>query len=129
MVRTLPIKTVRPSQLYLSSQKLAAVLEWFDLANPSYDPLLIAEYDGKLYLLDGHMRAFVAYLGGIEQVRVTQEQSILEQEDKQVYLECFSWCADAGLRTISDLSGRILNPEAYQKLWINRCQRVVERLE
>ncbi|WP_231190341.1 hypothetical protein [Haladaptatus sp. DYF46] len=126
MVRTLPIETVRPSQLYLSSQKLAAVLEWFDFANPLYDPLPIAEYDGKLYLLDGHARAFVAYLGGIKQVRVTQEQSILEQEDKQMYQECFTWCADAELRTISDLSGRILNPDAYQKLWIDRCQQVVE---
>ncbi len=30
MVRTLPIETVRPSQFYLSSQKLATVLDWFD---------------------------------------------------------------------------------------------------
>ncbi|GAA0236032.1 histone acetyltransferase [Haladaptatus pallidirubidus] len=129
MVQILAINTVRPSQLYLSSQKLAAVLEWFDFANPSYDPLPIAEYGDELYLLDGHTRAFVAHLGGIKQVRVTREQSILEQEDKQVYHECFAWCADAELRTVSDLSGRILNPEVYQKLWIDRCQQVAEQLE
>ena len=42
MSRELPISDVRPTQLYISREKLAGVLEWFDV-----DPV---EYDFELYL-------------------------------------------------------------------------------
>lgn len=124
MVRSVPISEVRPSQLYLSSEKLAGVCEWLDFDDPDYDPLPAFEYEGEWYLADGHTRAFVTFLAGMEQLQIDREEALREKYDFEVYEACIEWCADAGVETVADLRGRIVEPDTYERLWIERCQQV-----
>lgn len=124
MPRRLPLSAVRPTQLYLSSAKLADVVEWFDFDDPDYDPLPAFEHDGEWYLADGHTRAFAAHLAGAETLRVERDETIREEYDFDVYLACIDWCAEASVETVRDLRGRVVEPESYETLWIERCERV-----
>jgi len=121
MSRRLPLLEVRPTQLYLSSRKLARVVEWFDFDEPAYGPLPAFERDGEWYLADGHTRAFVADLAGEERLSVEREEALREEHDFEVYLACIGWCADAGVETVRDLRGRVVGPDTYEECWIERC--------
>lgn len=129
MARNVSIDAVRPTQLYLSSEKLATVIEWFDFDTPAYDPLPVFEHEEEWYLADGHTRAFASSLAGAEMVRVRRDESIREEYDFEVYLTCIDWCAEAGVETIHDLRGRVVGPQTYQEQWIDRCNAVAERAD
>jgi len=122
MARSLALEAVRPTQLYLSSEKLAGVLEWFDFDVPNYEPLPAFEHEGAWYLADGHTRAFAAALAGATTLRIEREASVRDEHDFEVYLACIDWCAEAGVETVRDLSGRVVGPETYQQRWIERCR-------
>ncbi|APW97308.1 histone acetyltransferase [Halobiforma lacisalsi AJ5] len=124
MTRCLPRAEVRPTQLYLSSEKLAGVLEWFDFDEPEYEPLPAFEHRGAWYLADGHTRAFAASLAGVDTIRIERDPAVRETYDFEVYRRCIEWCAEAGVETVDDLHGRVVGPEAYRELWVDRCQRV-----
>ncbi|SFC15453.1 hypothetical protein SAMN05444422_10541 [Halobiforma haloterrestris] len=124
MTRCLPRAEVRPTQLYLSSEKLAGVLEWFEFDEPEYEPLPAFEHGGEWYLADGHTRAFAASLAGADAIRVERDPSVRETYDFEVYRRCIEWCRDAGVETVDDLHGRVVGPRAYRELWVERCQRV-----
>lgn len=123
MPQRISLQGVRPTQLYLSGEKLAAVLAWFDPETQSYDPLPAFEYEGETYLGDGHTRAFVAWLAGAEALRLEYDQSIPTEYDFDLYRTCIQWCADAGVKTIPDLAGRLLGPDEYQTRWVEQCHR------
>jgi hypothetical protein len=123
MPQELPFADVRPSQLYLSSEKLADVLEWFDFDDPEYGPLPVFEHEGEWYLSDGHTRAFAAYLAGEEALSVERDPEVREKYDFDVYLACLSWCEEEGVEKVSDFRGRIVEPETFQEVWIDRCQQ------
>ncbi|WP_255193145.1 histone acetyltransferase [Natronobeatus ordinarius] len=127
MARRLPLSELRPTQLYLSSEKLAGMLEWFDVDDPNYEPLPVFEHDGAWYLSDGHTRAFATALAGAETIRVERDRTVLEEFDFDAYLTCIDWCAAAGVETVRDLHGRVVGPETYEREWVQRCQRFAER--
>jgi hypothetical protein len=129
MPRELPIEEVHPTQLYLSSEKLGSVAEWFDFDDPEYDPLPAFEHEGSWYLADGHTRAFVAYLAGAESLLVRRDEAVREECDFDLYLECIEWCEDAGVDSPADFSGRILGPETFQYRWVDRCSRAAGRTD
>ncbi len=122
----LALTDVHPSQLYLSSEKLADVLAWFDFDDPAYGPLPVFEYDGEWYLSDGHTRAFVAYLAGEERLSVERDDEVREVYDFDVYLACISWCEEEGVKTIADLRGRIVEPGTFEEVWIERCKQALD---
>jgi hypothetical protein len=124
MARRLPVDEVRPTQLSLSSEKLAAVVDWFDFDAPTYEPLPAFEYDGEWYLSDGHTRAFVAWLAGESQIRVERDTEVREAYDFDVYRTCIEWCADADVESIPDLRGRVVDPATYEEEWVGRCRAV-----
>ena len=126
MPRRLPIGDVRPTQLYLSSEKLAGVLEWFDFDEPNYGSLPAFEHEGTWYLSDGHTRAFAAALAGADALRIERDDGVREESDFEVYLACIDWCEDAGLETVRDLSGRVVGPETYEERWVDRCRRAAD---
>ena len=123
---TVPVTELRPSQLYLSAAKLRAVLEWFDVDEPTYGPLAAFRHDGEWYLADGHTRAFVAWLAGADRFPVERDRSVRTDHDFAVYRRCVEWCAEAGVRTVPDLRGRVVGPDAYERRWVERCRRVAE---
>lgn len=126
MSRRQPLAAVRPTQLYLSSEKLAAVCEWFDFEDPNDEPLPAFEHEGSWYLADGHTRAFATYLAGAETLRIYRDEDLREEYDFEVYEACIEWCADAGVETVADLRGRIVGPVTFEAVWIERCQAVGE---
>ena len=127
--RTVPISAVRPSQLYLNAEKLAAVLERVGPDGLQYDPLPVYEFDGDLTLTDGHTRAFAAYLAGAEELTLAYDEDMPETPDMALYRVCIEWCTEAGVERVPDLAGRVLGPEAYDNEWIDRCHRAADRLD
>ena len=131
---------LRSTQLYLNAGKLAAVLERVDGSDggnggdgdeTAFDPgpLPVYEFDGDLHLTDGHTRAFVAYLAGVERVAVEYDADLAAKHDLALYRECVDWCDEVGVERVPDLAGRVLAPDAYEREWIDRCHRTAERLE
>jgi len=116
---SVPIDAVRPSQLYVDGLKLSLVTQWFDFADPNYDPLPVREVSGEWILTDGHTRAFVAHLAGAERLRVVRDTDYLPMD---VYRTCLDWCDEAGVTEIADLTGRVLSHDDFEENWIVRCQ-------
>lgn len=124
MPRRLPLSGVRPTQLYLSSAKLASAVERFDFGDPDYGPLPAFEHEGDWYLADGHTRAFCAHLAGEDALRVERDEDLRAEYDFDVYLAAIEWCGEAGVETVPDLAGRVVDPGAYESLWLERCRAV-----
>ncbi|MFB6152531.1 MAG: histone acetyltransferase [Haloarculaceae archaeon] len=124
----LPVTDLRSSQLYLNAEKLSSVLGRFG-PETEFGPLPVYEFDGDLYLTDGHTRAFVAYLTGADRVTVSYDEGLTEEYDTALYRECLQWCDEAGVERVPDFEGRVLSPETYEREWIDRCSRAAERLD
>jgi hypothetical protein len=126
----LPIEAVQPSQLYLDGGKLADVTRWFDFAEPNYDPLpvrRVARGRNETWMLtDGHTRAFVAHLAGVDELRVVRDSDDLPMD---TYRRCVEWCEDEGVTEIGDLAGRVLNADEFETRWIERCRFLTDRGE
>ncbi|MFT4889574.1 MAG: hypothetical protein ACI9YT_000484 [Halobacteriales archaeon] len=119
--RRVPVEDLRPTQLYLSAAKLASVLEEFAADDPG--PLSAFEHEDEWYLSDGHTRAFAAYLGGAESVRIERDHEVREAYDFDLYLTCIDWCREENVRSVPDLAGRVLDHETFEEQWIERCHR------
>jgi len=114
---------IQPSQLYISEEKFKKVWESFD--KESYEPVPIKELDGEIIFTDGHTRALVAYLKGLEEIEVFWED---EELDWDLYRICVRWCKEAGITKIGDLKDRIIPDAQYQIFWLERCKREEEKL-
>lgn len=125
----LPIEDLRPTQLYLSAEKLRTVLSWFDFEHPhqSYGRLPVFRHEGDWYLSDGHTRAFVAFLAGVEDLRVELDHAVRVDDDFDLYRTCISWCEGAGVETPADFGGRVASAERFERDWVRRCHRAGDR--
>ena len=119
----LSFEKIQPSQLYISEEKFKSVWEGFD--KESYEPVPIKELDGEIIFTDGHTRALVAYLKGLEEIEVFWED---EELDWDLYRICVRWCKEAGITKIWDLKNRIISDAQYQILWLERCRKEEEKL-
>lgn len=116
------LKDIQPSQLYISSRKLGDILEWFEPSDFSnYDAIPIKDLNGKIIFTDGHTRAYAAYLKGVQTLKVYWEEDDL---DWALYQMCVDWCNEEGIYTIGDLEGRVIEPDEYEILWIDRCAKM-----
>ena len=127
MTRQLPLADVRPTQLYLSGEKVADAAAWFDFDDPDYGTLPAFEYGGDWYLADGHTRAFLAHLAGFETLRVECDSAVRAEYDFDVYEAAIEWCADEGVTRIGDLAGRVVEPGTFEERWVARCRSVGEQ--
>ncbi len=117
---------LQPSQLFISSEKLAQVIRGLDSQGlDSLEPVPVKELDGRVVLTDGHTRAFAAFLRGLDEVPVYRDEDELDWE---AYRICVAWCQEAGVHTIIDLADRILGPEDYELLWRDRCRQMQQEL-
>jgi len=124
---TVNLLDLQPSQLYISSQKLAKVLEITDFSKPeSLGPLPIKRLGGKTILTDGHTRAFAAFRSGLVCIRVFWDTDNLDWEAYQI---CVDWCMQEGIHTIADFESRVVDSEAYEELWNKRCDIMHRKLE
>ncbi|MFP3898701.1 MAG: hypothetical protein ACLFVD_05260 [Dehalococcoidia bacterium] len=118
---------MQPSQLFISSAKLAQVMRDFGPLRPdSLAPIPVKELGGKVIMTDGHTRALAALLAGLTEIRVVWDEDDLDWEEYDI---CVHWCEEEGIHTIADLKDRIVSPVDYQRLWRDRCQAMHEELE
>ncbi len=114
------LEEIQPSQLYINSQKLKLVREWFTPASAEvYDPLPVKRLNGRVIFTDGHTRAYAAYRMGMQSVKVYWDEDELDWE---LYQACVDWCIEAGISSVKAFDTRIVSPEEYELLWIKRCE-------
>ncbi|MFR1758303.1 MAG: GNAT family N-acetyltransferase [Christensenellaceae bacterium] len=118
-IERLPVSSLSPSQLYISEGKLRLCREWF---TPKFlvdmDPILYKRFQGLRLITDGHTRAVMAYLAGIEQVPCCVDEDEL---DMTAYAKDRAWCIQQGVHTVGDLASRIVSVKEYETLWRKRC--------
>ena len=109
---------IQPSQLYISSEKLNEVMK-------AIDPIPIKKLGSRIIFLDGHTRAFAAFLHGFPMIPVYWED---EELDWNAYAICVEWCKKEGIRTIADLRGKAVSQKDYEILWYRRCEEMQQDL-
>lgn len=124
---TVILLELQPSQLYISSEKLAEMLRTVDFSTPdALDPLPIKRLGTKTILTDGHTRAFAAFRSGLSQARAFWDTDELDWEAYQI---CVDWCIQEGISSIADLADRVVSPQEYDELWHKRCDAMHRMLE
>jgi hypothetical protein len=118
----LRLEEIQPSQLYINRAKLAQV----KAGTGSPGPLPVKRLAGRVVLTDGHTRALAAWQAGRSEIEVYWDQDAL---DWAAYELCVAWCDEAGIRTVADLAGRVVAPEEYKVVWLQRCARMQRALE
>ena len=129
MINTFSMKLdkIQPSQLFISSEKLSEVMKLFDSNKPeSVEPIPIKKLENQIIFVDGHTRAFAAFLNNLAEVPVYWETDEL---DWDAYKICVKWCKKEGIHTIADLRDRIVPQRDYEILWYKRCERMQQDLE
>jgi hypothetical protein len=120
------LNRIQPSQLYISSEKLSKIMKTFDSANPeSIEPIPIKKLGNEIVFVDGHTRAFAAFLRGFSEVPVYWED---EELDWDAYEICVGWCKKDGIHTIADLKDKVVSQKDYEILWYRRCEKMQQDL-
>lgn len=120
---------IQPSQLYINIEKLKKVKNEFNIKN-SFSPLPVKLLNERIILTDGHTRAFAYYLKGINSIDVYWDDPWgSEFLNKKEYEIAVQWCIDEGIFSIKDLEHKIIPNDEYQKLWLDRCQKMYETLK
>ncbi len=121
------IQELGVSQLYLNQRKVEAVRERASREDfAGFEPLPVHDFgDGRKVLTDGHSRAFVAMLRGQKTLRVywDNDPNTTGKLPQRMYQMFLAWCEKAGVRTLSDLQSRVLQPAVYEFFWLERCRR------
>ena len=122
----LDLKDLQPSQFYISKNKIKEIEKWFkeDLSN--FDPIPVKLLDGRLVMTDGHTRAIVAIMHGIDKVKVVEDNDDLSWD---MYRKCVEECIKRGITTPYNLTDRIVDEDAYHKLWDKWCDNMQEEFK
>jgi len=120
------LEEIQPSQLYISSEKLNEVMNTIDPTKPdAIEPIPIKKLGNKTIFVDGHTRAFAAYLLSLPLIPVYWED---EELDWDAYAICVEWCEKEGIRTIADLRSKVVLQKDYEILWYRRCEEMQQDL-
>ena len=112
---------IQPSQLYISSAKLSEVVKRPDSTTSGLEPIPVKKPGDDIVLVDGHTRAFAAFLRGLSEIPVYWEDDELDWDEYEI---CVQWCKEAGIRGIEDLKNRVVSQEDYERLWYRRCDEM-----
>jgi len=120
------LDVIQPTQLYICLEKLVEVMKTFPEAPELMEPIPVKKLGDKIILVDGHTKAFAAFLRGFSQVPVYWED---EELDWDAYRVCVEWCEKENIRTIADLKGRVVPEKDYEILWYKRCEELDNKLK
>lgn len=124
---TMKIDEIHPSQLLISSEKLSQVMRSLDPIKPeSIEPIPVKKLENHVIFVDGHTRAFAAFLHGLSEIPVYWEEDEL---DWDAYEICVDWCQKEGIHTIADLENRVVPHQEYEVVWYKRCEKMQQSLE
>jgi len=87
---------------------------------------MLKELGDTIVITDGHTRALASYLAGLSEIDAYWDEDDL---DLEAYAICVKWCRDEGITSIIDLHARVVSPEEYQVLWIDRCRKMQENIK
>ena len=121
------LKDLQPSQFYISQAKLSNIQAWFhkdDLSN--FEPLPVKVLDGIPILTDGHTRAVLAILAGLESVPLAYDEDEL---DWNLYRYCVEQCTQKGIHSPYDLVDRVISAHDYEEKWIGWCDQIPSKLQ
>lgn len=131
-IKNMPLLELGLSQIYLNDNKIKAIKEWFSPNDmSSFQPLKVYAFgNGRYTIVDGHSRAYVAYMHGITQVPIVYEtnEMVAGEVGQILYHADLEWCMRFGIENISHLKNRIISQQEYQRLWIDRCDRSYDLL-
>ena len=126
-VRLINIDLLGLSQIYLSADKIASVMKWFDPQRmDNFHPLTVHDFGNNIYTLtDGHTRTYVAYKNGVSFLPAVYDNDdiVTNRIGQMLYKADIDWCRRFKITHIKHLENRILNKSDYQKLWKERCDR------
>ncbi|MEM3760007.1 MAG: hypothetical protein QXZ02_02710 [Candidatus Bathyarchaeia archaeon] len=118
---------IQPTQLFISSEKLSGVMKTFNSKNPkAMDPIPIKKLGNEIIFVDGHTRAFAAFLYGFSEIPVYWEDEELDWDEYKI---CLKWCKKEKIHTIADLKSRVVSQKDYERLWYKRCEEMQQNLE
>ena len=120
------LSEIQPSQLFINSEKLSLVMKTFDVNPRSIEPIPVKKIGEQIVFVDGHTRAFAAFLKGMSEVKVYWEEDELDWDEYEV---CVDWCKKEGINAIADLKERVIPSKEYQVLWLDRCEKMQRELE
>jgi len=129
MTNTFQMKldSIQPSQLYISSGKLDAVMKILrESKQKLVEPIPVRKLGNQVVFVDGHTRAFAAFLLGFSEIPVYREDEELDWDEYEI---CVEWCKKEGIRTISDLKNRVVPHKDYQIVWLDKCREMQEDLQ
>lgn len=131
-IKLMNIEMLGLSQIYLNLDKITAVTQWYHpQCMDHFQPLSVYDFGNNAYtIVDGHTRAYVAYINGVFEVPVLYDEDdiITGEVGQMLYKEDIEWCKRFKLSHIKQLKNRILSNSEYQKLWIERCDRSYDLL-
>ena len=126
-VITMKLDTIQPSQLYISSEKLAVVMEEMNTGGlDAIKPMPVKRLGDQVIFTDGHTRALAAYLNGCSDIPVYWDNDALDWE---AYAICVEWCKEERIYTIAGLKDRVVPPDEYEVVWCRRCRKMQEGLK
>jgi hypothetical protein len=101
-------------------------MQTFDSTKPeSMEPIPIKELGDPIVFVDGHTRAFAAFLHNISEIPIYWED---EELDWDAYKICVVWHRKDGIHTIADLQNRVVSQKDYETLWHRRCEEMQQDL-
>lgn len=121
------LSRIQPSQLYISEEKLLAARA--NLAETDWqlvEPLPVKQIGDLIFFTDGHTRAFALLEQGITTVEVYWDRDEL---DWLSYLICINWCLEEKITEISQLKVRVVDADAYESLWHDRCAALQQEVK
>jgi len=99
----------------------------FEVGNEIFlEPIPIKEIDGQLVATDGHTRLLAWFLNGHQEVECEWEDTEMDWDEYRV---CIQWCKEEGIQSVADLAKRIISPENYEVLWLERCRIMHDDIE
>ena len=130
MNKWVSIKNLQPNNWFLNKAKLEVIRAiWSKGQQNTLPPILICKIDSLWALIDGHTRAFVAWERKQNLISVTIKQLSKIDNNKFLYEWLHRNGPKKGIVSIFDLAERILEPQDYQKQWIEFCYRLSETVK
>jgi hypothetical protein len=124
------LDSIQPSQLYICSEKLGSVMKILrESKQKRVEPIPVKKLGNQVVFVDGHTRAFAAFLLGFSEIPVYYWEDEDEELDWDEYEVCVKWCKEEGIHAIADLNKRVVSAKDYQVLWLDRCERMQKDLE
>jgi hypothetical protein len=116
-----PLERIQPSQLYINAAKLSIVLSRYNSKTLQEEKFPVLELNEQWVFSDQHTRALAAYLFGIDQIWIYPDPDDLTLD---MYRICVGWCQSEYITSIRDLAQRVIDDQAYQVQWVDRCHQM-----